>query len=352
MNAGLNQYAVYRLRLDLKETRVRRHQTYSYLTDHGMEVRSGFYRQLYLADFDPSLTPDALRRQLEKELPAGIRGQSLDVGDVLAVTKAGITTPYYVDREKLLPLSGFFHVASSKTPPSMETTDYQIEGRSGNWSAVEELWLDGRYFLLMQSQEFGRSAAYAVVDSYGRPAAQDTTKGFTEEVTRQLREHIRSSERAQNRENARTDEEIGSEGAPHSQERIISQEPLRSLERNASQEPPRNQERRLPSPANSSSGHQKEHPVISGSEQNTSVNGAETVPALQSDTTQKQNDTDSGGLRENIHSTENPQKKNRFKRRRKGRIPLKRRRSILKRLREYQMRLSLLRNSEVNMQNQ
>ena len=91
MMEGLNQYVVYRLRLDLRETRTRRHQSYQYLQEHGLKVLSDYYSQLYLAGYDPSLSPAALRRQLEKELPPGITGQALGVSDVLAITGRSVS---------------------------------------------------------------------------------------------------------------------------------------------------------------------------------------------------------------------------------------------------------------------
>ena len=72
MSTGLNQYAVYRLRRDIKETRSLRNQSYQYLLKNNRKVASDHYRQLFLARFDPALTPADLRRQLEKELPAGM----------------------------------------------------------------------------------------------------------------------------------------------------------------------------------------------------------------------------------------------------------------------------------------
>ena len=84
MSTGLNQYAVYRLRRDIKETRSLRNQSYQYLLKNNRKVASDHYRQLFLARFDPSLTPADFRRQLEKELPAGIKGKALEVSEVLA----------------------------------------------------------------------------------------------------------------------------------------------------------------------------------------------------------------------------------------------------------------------------
>ena len=206
MSTGLNQYAVYRLRRDIKETRSLRNQSYQYLLKNNRKVASDHYRQLFLARFDPSLTPADLRRQLEKELPAGITGKALEVSDVLALTRNGITTAYYVpagitgkalevsdvlaltrngittayyvDSQRLVSLPGFFHVYVSAPVLSLGTTDYKIEGRPGTWTAREEYWVDGRRFLLMQSQQFGSKAALAVLDSDGHPAAEDTFTGF------------------------------------------------------------------------------------------------------------------------------------------------------------------------------
>lgn len=194
MSTGLNQYAVYRLRRDIKETRSLRNQSYQYLLKNNRKVASDHYRQLFLARFDPSLTPADLRRQLEKELPAGITGKALEVSDVLAFTRDGITTAYYVDSQRLVSLPGFFHVHVSAPVLSLGTTDYKIEGRPGTWTAREEYWVDGRRFLLMQSQQFGAKAALAVLDSDGHPAAEDTFTGFSQEVIDQIREYIHHSD--------------------------------------------------------------------------------------------------------------------------------------------------------------
>ena len=194
MSTGLNQYAVYRLRRDIKETRSLRNQSYQYLLKNNRKVASDHYRQLFLARFDPSLTPADLRRQLEKELPAGITGKALEVSDVLALTRNGITTAYYVDSQRLVSLPGFFHVHVSAQVLSLGTTDYKIEGRPGTWTAREEYWVDGRRFLLMQSQQFGSKAALAVLDSDGHPAAEDTFTGFSQEVIDQIREYIHHSD--------------------------------------------------------------------------------------------------------------------------------------------------------------
>ena len=190
MSEGLNQYVVYRLKRALRETRVLRHQSFQYLQKYQMEVISDLYDQIYLSEFDPSLSPLQLRRQLEKELPADSAGETLEISDVLAITRYVITSAYYVDPDKLVSLTGFFHVPSSRELLTPETTDFQIEGRPGTWLVAEDIWIDGNHFFLMQNQFFGRKAACAVLDSRGHPAAGDTTNGFSDAVIKQIREYI------------------------------------------------------------------------------------------------------------------------------------------------------------------
>ena len=190
MSRRRDQYAVYRLRDSPDFLDSLRGQPYPAWREQNRKVTSDLYRQVCISQLDPAFTLTELRRQLETGLPAGIAADPLAVSDVLAVTKGGITAAYYVDPDRLVVLTGFFHVASSSVLLSLESTDYQIEGRPGNWLAAEEVWIDGRQFFLMQSQEFGKNAAYAVLDSEGRQAAQDTAVGFSDEVVRQIREYM------------------------------------------------------------------------------------------------------------------------------------------------------------------
>ena len=190
MSNGRKQFAVYRLKKGLWENEALRYRSWNYLQKFHIQVQSDRYEQICVSPFLWDLDPSDLRRQLENGLPAAPSGEKLEVSDVLVVTKDGITTAYYVDPEKLIVLTGFFHTTASTALLSIDTTDYQIEGRAGNFLAADEIWIDGQHFFLMQSQQFGKNAAYVVLDSNGKVAAEDTTVGFTEEVIRQIREYM------------------------------------------------------------------------------------------------------------------------------------------------------------------
>ena len=190
MSAGRKQFAVYRLKKGLWENEALRYRSWNYLQKFHIQVQSDRYEQICVSPFSWDLDASDLRRQLENGLPADPSGEKLEISDVLTVTKDGVTTAYYVDPEKLIVLTGFFHTTASTALLSIDTTDYQIEGRDGNFLAADEIWIDGQHFFLMQSQQFGKNAAYVVVDSNGKVAAEDTTIGFTEEVVRQIREYM------------------------------------------------------------------------------------------------------------------------------------------------------------------
>ena len=293
MSSRVNQFAVYRLKRGLKETRVLRNQSFSYLEQNGLEVNSDYYEQAYLSSFDPSLTPQELRKKLEDDLPHDVTGKALKTGDILAITKDGIAKAYYIDPDRLVPLSGFFHVAASSTILTTKTTGYVIEGRQGVWSATEEMWIDGQNFLLMQSEEFGADTAYAVVDSHGKKAADDTMDGFSDKVIEQIREYIHGKKK--------------------------SDTPTPESERS---EPDQNLSTEEPA---------KKEPV----------NTEDELPkVVKTDTNSAESSDDIHGQNQIADKKEQEARRRRKRRRKNGKLPLKGRDSVLERLKRYQEELA------------
>ena len=289
MSNGRKQFAVYRLKKGLWENEALRYRSWNYLQKFHIQVQSDRYEQICVSPFLWDLDPSDLRRQLENGLPAAPSGEKLEVSDVLVVTKDGINTAYYVDPEKLIVLTGFFHTTASTALLSIDTTDYQIEGRNGNFLAADEIWIDGQHFFLMQSQQFGKNAAYVVLDSNGKVAAEDTTVGFTEEVIRQIREYIR-------RQNAAKETPARAAATPsleNWQKSYENGEYLRSAE----------------------IAEEQNYSMIDGRMNNMPAKGS---------------------------AHQRPARK-----RRKGKLPLKGRESVLKRLKEYQAELAAQRGQAV-----
>ena len=190
MSGRRDQYAVYRLRGSPDYLASRRGQPYPAWREQNRKVTSDLYRQVCISQLDPAFTLTDLRRQLESGLPAGIAGDPLAVSDVLAVTKGGITAAYYVDPDRLVVLTGFFHVASSPVLLSLETTDYQIEGRPGNWLAAEEAWIDGRMNNMppkpiIHKRRTGRTRKNGRLPIKGRESVLKRLKQYQTELTMQ-----------------------------------------------------------------------------------------------------------------------------------------------------------------------
>ena len=73
---------------------------------------------------------------------------------------------------------------------TLRTTDYLLKGGKGLWLAEDMILVDGRPFFLLQHQDFGNDAAFAVVDEYGNQVAPDSYDGFTDDVIRQIRQFL------------------------------------------------------------------------------------------------------------------------------------------------------------------
>lgn len=185
----LNQYAVYQLKAEAS-VRHLRYKSYQYLFENQLRVDEENYQQVYITTMPQEKKPEEIRSQLEKKLPARFTGNALNISDIIAVTKEGVSTAYYVDKEGLVVIPGFFRRSSSTALITMDTEGFQVEGRKGSWMAADETIIDGKHFFLLVSEKYGRSAAYAVVDDQGCKAAEDTFQGFDEETIRQIRQSI------------------------------------------------------------------------------------------------------------------------------------------------------------------
>lgn len=190
---SLNQYAIYQLKMEAP-VRPLRYKTFTYLIENHLKVDADNYHQVYLTTMIGEQTPEEIRRQLEKNLPPKFMGNALNVSDVIAVTKEGISTAYYVDKTGLVVIPGFFRNNSSATLITMDTEGFVFEDRKGSWMATDETVIDGRQFFLMVSETYGRNAAFAVVDDQGRQAAEDTFNGFDDKTTQQIRQYMNPPE--------------------------------------------------------------------------------------------------------------------------------------------------------------
>ena len=186
---SLNQYAVFQLKVD-DSTRPLRNKSYKHVLEKHITVVSDNYIQVYQTPMILDTSPEEIRGQLEKKLPSKFKGHALDVSDVIAITKEGVTSAYYVDIKGLILIPGFFCMNASAAMITMETKGYVFDDRKGSWMATDETIIDGKQFFLMESETYGWSAAYAVVDDQGRKVAEDTYNGFDDRTIQQIRSYL------------------------------------------------------------------------------------------------------------------------------------------------------------------
>ena len=73
-----------------------------------------------------------------------------EVSDVLVLNKNGEISCYYVDENYPQYLAGFIRINTSGALITMETENYQIDGKKGNWIATDTIIIDGKQFYLKE----------------------------------------------------------------------------------------------------------------------------------------------------------------------------------------------------------
>ena len=206
-NMGQNQFSVYQVKAGHKYRPYRFH-SYTYMMQHGLAITEDHYDLVYTYSLYPGDDPDIIRKRINKKRPKRFHGHSVSTGDVIAINQAGVTQCYYLEQAGFIRLPGFIQPSSQSSESdsqkatgdagsggderilTLRTTDYLLKGRKGLWLAEDMLLVDGRPFFLLQHQDFGNDAAFAVVDEFGNQAAYDSYDGFTDDVIRQIRQFL------------------------------------------------------------------------------------------------------------------------------------------------------------------
>ena len=185
----LNQFAVYQLKQDAQGRKLA-FRSYQSLKEQEIAVRAEYYDQVYLTTALPHDTVESIWKRLSLKTPKNFKGyHSLSISDVLVYNHEGIASAYYIDKERLVPIAGFIRLYSSGTMVSMETTDFHVEGKKGNWIAADEVIIDGRQFFLMESDTYKNSAQYLIVSQEGEIVSQES-RGFDEQTIQQIRKFL------------------------------------------------------------------------------------------------------------------------------------------------------------------
>ena len=202
-----DQFSIYQVKAG-REYKPYRFHAYTYMLQHGLAITEAHYDLVYTSHLSPGDDPDRIRKRINENRPRRFQGHAVSTGDVIAINQAGVTQCYYLEQEGFIRLPGFIQPSSQSSESgsqkatgaagsggderiiTLETTDYTLNGRKGLWLAEDMILVDGRPFFLLQHQDFGNDAAFAVVDEYGNQAAADSYDGFTDDVIRRIREYL------------------------------------------------------------------------------------------------------------------------------------------------------------------
>ncbi|MCD8397607.1 MAG: YodL domain-containing protein, partial [Lachnospiraceae bacterium] len=152
----INQFAVYQVK---EEPAYREIQfiPYEKLMQKNIRISSDSYVQTYISRMLPGEDVEQVHERLKKKLPKTFHGHSISTSDVYVLNRNGVISSFYVDKDRLVPISGFICLNTVDAKISIDTAGYKIEGKGGTWVSCEELLVEGRRFYLMQSERYGSS---------------------------------------------------------------------------------------------------------------------------------------------------------------------------------------------------
>ena len=121
------------------------HLSYQEAVSRKLAIRIEHYRQIDLRPLLPGESAIALWKRMK---------ESCEVSDVLVLNQNGEISCYYVDENYLQYLAGFIRINSSGALITIDTENYHIDGKKGNWLATDTIIIDGRQFYLMEHQVY------------------------------------------------------------------------------------------------------------------------------------------------------------------------------------------------------
>lgn len=185
----VNQFAVYQLK-NIPENRPLRFRPYSMLQEMKIQIQYSSYEQVYMGRMQPGDGPEHICRRFNEKLPRTFHGHSISVSDVLVLNKDGVVISYYVEKDGFTVIAGFIRKGSSGALVSIDTSDFHIEGKEGNWHAFDSIIIDGRQFFLMEHETYGKEVAWVVLDEEGKIIVDHTYQGFDQTALQQIKDYL------------------------------------------------------------------------------------------------------------------------------------------------------------------
>ena len=145
-------FMIYQIN-DAEENREYRCRSYAYQIEHGFMITADNYEISYCAKASQGLFPAKIRENMESLNPDKFKIRKFGVSDVIAITTAGKTTFYYVDKEALVKFNGFLAPKAEGSYLILNEGGYQIDGQKDTWKVIDEKNVQGQRFVWLVCEQ-------------------------------------------------------------------------------------------------------------------------------------------------------------------------------------------------------
>ena len=122
--------------------------------------------------------------------PDKFKIRKFGVSDVIAITAAGKTAFYYVDKEALVKFNGFLAPKAEGSYLILNEGGYQIEGQTDTWKVIDEKNVQEQRFVQLVCEQTKKQKPDIVLHDSGVLVAQ-TIYGFDSSVMKKIEKFLR-----------------------------------------------------------------------------------------------------------------------------------------------------------------
>lgn len=122
--------------------------------------------------------------------PDKFKIRKFGVSDVIAITAAGKTAFYYVDKEALVKFNGFLAPKAEGSYLILNEDGYQIEGQTDTWKVIDEKNVQEQRFVQLVCEQTKKQKPDIVLHDSGVLVAQ-TIYGFDSSVMKKIEKFLR-----------------------------------------------------------------------------------------------------------------------------------------------------------------
>ena len=173
-------FMIYQIN-DAEKNREYRCRSYAYQIEHGFMITADNYEISYCGKASQGLVPAKIRENMESLNPDKFKIRKFGVSDVIAITAAGKTAFYYVDKEALVKFNGFLAPKAEGGCLILNEGGYQIEGQTDTWKVIDEKNVQEQRFVQLVCEQTKKQKPDIVLHDSGVLVAQ-TIYGFDSSV--------------------------------------------------------------------------------------------------------------------------------------------------------------------------